>query len=588
VNILAINAYHPNASAALVQNGQLIAAVEEERFNRVKYAAGFPTQAIRYCLGEASLEIEDVHYVVVPRNPWARLWKKLFFAARLPRFAADRAHVMARFAGLHYQLAEALGVAPERIRAKFHRLEHHQAHLASAFFVSPFDQAALLSVDGLGDFASAMWGVGHGSKMEVKGDVAFPHSLGIFYTALTQYLGFWKFGDEYKVMGLGSYGEPAHLDKFRRIVKPGPGVGFRLGLEYFVHHQRGAEMTWSSADETPVLGQLYSDELEKLLGPARKAEEPLERQHQDLAASQQAVIEEALFAMLNELHRQTRMKNLCLAGGVAFNCVANGKIFSRTPFERVWVQPAAGDAGLAVGAAFHLYHQVLGGRREFVMDHPYWGPGFLRAHVREAIQEKSLPEKGYRVRQMEEYELVKETALFLSEGDIIGWFQGRMEWGPRALGNRSILADPRRADMKDILNRRIKHRETFRPFAPSILEEAVSEYFEAPCTSPFMQMTFPVRPEKRDVIPAPTHVDGTGRLQTVNRAANPRFWALLQEFGRQTGVPVLLNTSFNESEPIVCRPQEAIDCFLRTQMDALVLGDYLIDKTAELPLSLRD
>ena len=293
MNILAINAYHPNASAALVQNGQLVAAVEEERFNRVKYAAGFPTQAIRYCLGEASLEIEDVHYVVVPRNPWARLWKKLFFAARLPRFPADRAHVMARFAGLHYQLAEALGVAPERIRAKFHRLEHHQAHLASAFFVSPFDQAALLSVDGLGDFASAMWGVGHGSKMEVKGDVAFPHSLGIFYTALTQYLGFWKFGDEYKVMGLGSYGEPAHIEKFRRIVKPGPGVGFRLGLEYFVHHQRGAEMTWSSADETPVLGQLYSDELEKLLGPARKAEEPLERQHQDLAASQQAALEEA-------------------------------------------------------------------------------------------------------------------------------------------------------------------------------------------------------------------------------------------------------------------------------------------------------
>jgi carbamoyltransferase len=588
VNILAINAYHPNASAALVQNGQLVAAVEEERFNRVKYAAGFPIQAIRYCLGEASIEIQDVHYIVVPRNPWARLWKKLIFAARLPRFAADRAQVMARFAGMHYQLADALGVAPERIRAKFHRLEHHQAHLASAFFVSPFDQAALLSVDGLGDFASAMWGVGHDTKMEVKGDVAFPHSLGIYYTALTQYLGFWKFGDEYKVMGLGSYGQPAHIDKFRRIVQPGPGVGFRLGLEYFLHHQQGAEMTWSSGAQTPVLGRLYSDELEKLLGPARKADEPLESKHRDVAATQQAALEEVLFAMLNELHRRTGMKNLCLAGGVAFNCVANGKIFSHTPFERVWVQPAAGDAGLAVGAAFYLYHQILGGRRQFVMDHSYWGPGFLREHLREAIRQKALPDKGFRVRQLTEWELATETASFLAQGDIIGWFQGRMEWGPRALGNRSILADPRRADMKDILNRRIKHREAFRPFAPSILEEAVSEYFEAPSLSPFMQMAFPVRPEKRNEIPAPTHVDGTGRLQTVSREANPRFWALLQEFRRQTGVPVLLNTSFNDSEPIVCRPQEAIDCFLRTQMDALVLGDFVIDTPAELPSSLRD
>jgi carbamoyltransferase len=588
LNILAINAYHPNASAALVQNGQLVAAVEEERFNRVKYAAGFPVQAIRYCLGEASIEIQDVHYIVVPRNPWARLWKKLFFAARLPRFAADRAQVMARFAGMHYQLADALGVSPERIQAKFHRLEHHQAHLASAFFVSPFDQAALLSVDGLGDFASAMWGVGHGTKMEVKGDVAFPHSLGIYYTALTQYLGFWKFGEEYKVMGLGSYGQPAYLDKVRRIVHPGSGVDFRLGLEYFLHHQQGAEMTWSNANETPVLGRLYSDELEKLLGPARKADEPLESKHQDIAATQQAVLEEVLFAMLNELHRRTGMKNLCLAGGVAFNCVANGKIFSHTPFENVWVQPAAGDAGLAVGAAFHLYHQILGGQRQFVMDHSYWGPGFLVEHIREAIREKALPDKGFRVRQLTEWELASETASFLAQGDIIGWFQGRMEWGPRALGNRSILADPRRADIKEILNRRIKHREPFRPFAPSILEEAVSEYFDAPSLSPFMQMAFPVRPEKRAEIPAPTHVDGTGRLQTVSRNANPRFWTLLQEFRRQTGVPVLLNTSFNDNEPIVCRPQEAIDCFLRTQMDALVLGDFVIDTPAELPSSLRD
>ncbi len=588
MNILGINAYHPNASAAIVQNGQLVAAVEEERFNRVKYAAGFPAQAIRHCLAEAGLEIQNIEYIVVPRNPWARLWKKLKFAMRLPRFAADRAKVMARFAGVHYQLAESLGVAPERVRAQFHRIEHHQAHLASAFFVSPFDQAALLSVDGLGDFASAMWGVGQGAGMTVKGDVAFPDSLGIYYTAITQYLGFWKFGDEYKVMGLGSYGQPSFLDQFRRIVRPAPGVNFRLGLEFFRHHIDGAELTWNSSDKSPVIGRLYSDALEQLLGPARKAEESIEDRHQNIAASQQAVLEEVLFAMLNELHRRTGMKNLCLAGGVAFNCVANGKIFRQTPFERVWVQPAAGDAGLAIGAAFHLYHQILGRRRQFMMDHAYWGPGYLEAHLREAIRQTGLPEKGFRIRQFDQQGLVEETATQLAAGGIVGWFQGRMEWGPRALGNRSILADPRRADMKDILNRRIKHREPFRPFAPSILEEAVSEYFDAPGLSPFMQMAFPVKPEKRNEIPAPTHVDGTGRLQTVSRDANPRFWALLREFGRQTGVPVLLNTSFNESEPIVCSPQEAIDCFLRTQMDALVLGDYLIDRPPELPESLRD
>jgi carbamoyltransferase len=583
VNILAINAYHPNASAALVQDGRLIAAVEEERFNRVKYAAGFPAQAIRYCLREGGVTIEEVDAIVVPRNPWARLWKKLIFAARLPRFAADRAHVMARFADLRHQVAESLGVAPERVRAKVHRIEHHQAHLASAFFVSPFDQAALLSVDGLGDFASAMWGVGRGAHMEVTGDTAFPHSLGIYYTALTQYLGFLRFGDEFKVMGLGSYGEPTRLEEFRKIVKPRSGMGFHLGLEYFVHHRRGAEMTWSNGNQTPVLGRLYSDLLERHLGPARKPDEPIERRHQDLAATQQAALEEVLFAMLNQLHRRTGMKNLCLAGGVAFNCVANGKIFEKTPFERIWVQPAAGDAGLAVGAAFHLHHQILGRERQFVMDHSYWGPGFDGPQLQAAIEEKGVREKGFRVRRFEEPQLLAETASLLAGGAILGWFQGRMEWGPRALGNRSILADPRRAEMKEILNRRIKHREPFRPFAPSILEEAVSEYFDAPGLSPFMQMAFPVRPEKRKEIPAPTHVDGTGRLQTVSRGANPRFWALLQEFRRQTGVPVLLNTSFNESEPIVCLPQEAIGCFLRTKMDALTIGDYLIDKPGAAP-----
>jgi carbamoyltransferase len=410
----------------------------------------------------------------------------------------------------------------------------------------------------------------------------------MYYTALTQYLGFWKFGDEYKVMGLAAYGQPSHRDEFRLIVKPGPSAGFRLGLAYFLHQKQGAEMTWQDAKQTPVLGRLFAPYLEQRLGPARKADEPLEQRHKDIAATQQAALEEVLFAMLNELYRQTKLKNLCLAGGVAFNCVANGKISRHTPFQNIWVQPAAGDAGLAVGAAFYLHHQILGYPRQFVMDHAYWGPGFEEEHLRQAIRDKGVPEAGLRIRQLDEPELMAEAASYLAEGGIVGWYQGRMEWGPRALGNRSILADPRRPEMKDILNRRIKHREPFRPFAPSILEESVAEYFDASGPSPFMQMAFPVRPEKRDVIPAPTHVDGTGRLQTVGRRANPRFWALIDEFRRQTGVPVLLNTSFNENEPIVCLPGEAIDCFMRTQMDALALGDFLIDRPKELPASLTE
>lgn len=588
MNILAINAYHANASAALVRDGQLIAAVEEERFNRVKYAAGFPVQAVRYCLGEAGVEIGEVDHIVVPRDPWVRLWPKMKFAARMPRFAADRLEVMLHFAGMKTELAESLTVSPQHIRAQFHRVEHHQAHLASAFFVSPHEEAALLSVDGLGDFASAMWGVGRGERMDIQGEVAFPHSLGIYYTALTQYLGFWKFGEEFKVMGLGAYGQPEYLEEFRQIVKPTSGIGFELGLPYFLHHKQGAEMTWRESNETPILGRLFSPRLEQRLGSARQAGEAIEPRHQNLAASQQAALEEALFAMLNGLQRKTGMKTLCLAGGVAFNCVANGKIFRQTPFERVWVQPAAGDAGLAVGAAFYVQHQVLKQPRQFVMEHAYWGPGFPPGHLQQSLEEKGLPEKGYRIRQCTDEELMEETAMLLTGGNIVGWFQGRMEWGPRALGNRSILADPRKAEMKEVLNRRIKHREPFRPFAPSVMEEAVLEYFDAPGLSPFMQMAFPVRPEKRAAIPAPTHVDGTGRLQTVSRSGNPRFWALLDAFRQRTGVPVLLNTSFNENEPIVCQPQEAIDCFLRTRMDALVLGNFLIDTPPPLPSSLAE
>jgi carbamoyltransferase len=581
MNILGINAYHGNASAAIVCDGQLIAAVEEERFNRVKYAAGFPAQAIRYCLKEAGLTLADLDHVAVPRNPYARLATKLFYAVRMPSFARERAKVLAKFTGIPEALALAFDVDPKKIAAKFHRIEHHQAHLASSFFVSPFERAALLSADGLGDFASTMWGTGSGNRMKIDGAIAFPHSLGLFYSGVTQYLGFPKFGDEYKVMGLAAYGQPEQMEAFRDIVRfdaDSNGNGFRLGLDYFTHHRTGPEMSWAEADKTPTLGKVFSDEMPKRLGPVRAPEEPLEQRHRNLAASLQARLEEVYLGMLKKLAKHTGLKAVCLAGGVAFNCVANGKIFDATRFEHVYIHPAAGDAGLAVGAAFYVWHQKLGKLRSFVMDHAYWGPGYSRDEIRRAIDANGIAQKGYRVAELPEQELARGTAAIIADGKILGWFQGRSEWGPRALGNRSIVADPRRAEMKEILNRRIKHREIFRPFAPSILAEATAEYFEKSHPSPFMTLAYSVRAEKRSVIPAPTHVDGTGRLQTVTREANPRYHALISAFRDLTGVPVVLNTSFNDNEPIVCRPEEAIDCFLRTQMDALVLGDFLISR----------
>ncbi len=581
MNILGINAYHGNASAAIVCDGQLIAAVEEERFNRVKYAAGFPVQAIRYCLQEAGLTLSDIDHVAIPRNPYARLFTKLIYSLRMPSFARQRAKVLATFAGIPEALAVAFDTDPRKLKARFHRIEHHQAHLASSFFVSPFERAALLSADGLGDFASSMWGVGEGSRMTIHGSVAFPHSLGLFYSAVTQFLGFLKFGDEYKVMGLGAYGQPDRLEAFRDIVRfdeNSRANGFRLGLDYFTHHRTGPEMSWADADKTPTLGKMFSPEMSRLLGPVRHPDEPLEQRHKNLASSLQARLEEVYLGMLRKLAKETGLKSVCLAGGVAFNCVANGKIFDSTGFQNVYVHPAAGDGGLSVGAAFYVWHQILGKARGFVMNHAYWGPGYSRDEVRRAIDLSAIAHNGYSVAELSEPDLMRNTAQIIADGKILGWFQGRAEWGPRALGNRSIVADPRRPEMKEILNRRIKHREIFRPFAPSILAESTGDYFEKSHPSPFMTLAYSVRPEMRDKIPAPTHVDGTGRLQTVTREANPRYWQLIKAFENLTGVPVVLNTSFNDNEPIVCRPEEAIDCFLRTQIDALVLNDFLVTR----------
>jgi carbamoyltransferase len=460
-------------------------------------------------------------------------------------------------------------------------VEHHPAHLASAFFVSPFEEAACCSIDGFGDFVSTSQALGRGRQLRILSRIFFPHSIGLLYLAVTQYLGFRRYGDEYKVMGLAPYGAPDHADRLRRLVRLIPGGGFELDLAYFGHWPGGVTMTWEAGE--PTMGPVYTPALEALLGPARRPDEPLEPRHEAIAASLQVVFEETVFHVLNALHSRTRLRRLCLAGGCAMNSVANGKVRERTPFEEVYVQPGAADNGTALGAAYHVWNHVLGRPRSFRMEHAYWGPEFSESDVDRDLA-GHLPElerAGCRLSRHEtEDDLCRWTAERIADGKVVGWFQGRMEWGARALGNRSILADPRRSDMREIINTKIKLREKFRPFAPSILEEAVDDYFVGAVPDPFMIQVYPVRPDKRAVIPAVTHVDGSGRIQSVSRQANPLYWQLIRAFEKRTGVPVLLNTSFNENEPIVHRPAEALACFLRTRMDVLVMGRRAVEKAA--------
>jgi carbamoyltransferase len=414
-----------------------------------------------------------------------------------------------------------------------------------------------------------MMGRAQGTQVTPIERIEFPHSLGAFYTAVTQWLGFPKYGDEGKVMGLAPYGKPVYLSEMAKILRVQKDGTFELGLEYFRHDSEGVEMTWD--DGSPSIGRMYSDEMNKLLGPAREKGAPLTPHYENVAASLQKALEEAIFALLNRLHQKVPSKNLSLAGGVALNSVTNGMIFDRTPFREIYVQPAAGDSGTAIGAAFYTAQSKLGGKRGYVMENAFTGPGFTREECLAALSAAGITPTPCA-------DPIDRAAELLAEGKVVGWFQGRMEFGPRALGNRSILADPRRAEMKDILNARVKHREPFRPFAPVVLEERTGEYFEKSYPSPFMLLVYNVRPEKRAEVPAITHIDGTGRLQTVTRRENAPYYDVVKRFGERTGTPVLLNTSFNENEPIVCTPQEAIRCWATTQMDALVLGDVMVER----------
>jgi len=573
--IIGINAYHADSSAAIFVDGKMIAAIEEERFRRVKHWAGFPTLAIAFCLQEAGVSYADVDYFAIGRDPKAKLFSKLKYLAANPSGSLavirDRLNNSKKVASIEKELSILSSLPEASFAGKVKNIEHHRSHLASAFFASPFEEAACLSIDGSGDFSTTMTATGRGNDITVLQSVDFPHSIGIFYTAFTQLLGFPHYGDEYKVMGMAPYGQPKYLNLLHDVVKLTDDGLFKLDLDYF---RKGTSGVISYGDDhIPMVAPMFSEVMADKFGKQRAKDEPLSQHHMDLAASVQRMTEEVLFHLLNHLHRKTGLSRVCIAGGVAQNSVANGKITRNTGFREVYIPSAGHDAGISMGAALYVQHQLLKVPRQEPIYSAYTGSRYTNEEIAAVLQEKSIA-----FTQMEDAQLYDKVTECLIGGGVVGWMSGRAEFGPRALGGRSIIADPRRSDAKALLNGKIKRRESFRPFAPSILKEHVADYFELDEPVPFMEKVFPIRKEKQDIIPAVTHVDGTGRLQTVDRLVSPRYYALIEAFYNKTGVPILLNTSFNENEPIVNRPEEAIDCFLRTQMDMLVMENIVVSR----------
>ena len=572
--ILGLNAFHGDSSACILKDGEVIVALEEERIRRIKHWAGFPIEAIKYCLQDAGITIKDVDYITISRDPSANVIKKIkhtlknkvSVSAILDRYTNSK-----KIKSVKAVLAEELNVLESDIKAEINNIEHHRSHLGSSFFASPFEKSALLSIDGFGDFTSTMTAVGNGNQIEVLDAVLFPHSAGIFYTSFTQYLGFPKYGDEYKVMGLAPYGNPIYVDKLRDVVELSDDGLFKLNLKYFKHHKDGVKMSWEGGE--PDIESIYSDYMVEKFGPARKREDELSQYHKDLAASVQRFCEELIFHILNHLHKKTGLDNLCIAGGVAQNSVANGKILQNTPFKNIYIPPAGHDAGTSMGSALFLYNQILKQKRAL----PTYS-GSLGSHYTESEIESYLKSQNMKFEKYSDEVLYDMVTDCIINGGVVGWFQGRAEFGPRALGHRSIIADPRRADAKEILNLKIKRRESFRPFAPSILMEFVPDYFAHADNVPFMEKVYLIKENMRSKIPAVTHVDGTGRLQTVDKNFEPKYHALISTFNKKTGVPILLNTSFNENEPIVNSPGNALDCFLRTKMDMLVLENFIVSR----------
>jgi carbamoyltransferase len=571
--ILGLNMFHADASAAMIQDGEVIFAVAEERLNRIKHYAGFPSLAIKACLDAAGAKITDVDHVAVGQDSDTNLSKKVKYALANPAKILNFIRLRQRkeaMRDVRPLIATSLDVDPAQLRFQEHHLEHHIAHIASAYYCSPWEKAAGFSYDGSGDFVSTMMARCEGNEIDVLDRVFLPHSLGSFYTMICEFIGYKKYGDEGKVMGLAPYGEETYCEQIRHILDLNGSLA--LNLRYFKPLGSNEGMQISS-DGTVSLARHFSDRMVKLFGEPRQPQSDITRRDMDLAYAMQHCFEEAFFHLLNNLHRKVPLDNLAMAGGCALNSVANGKLFARTPFNQTWIQPAAGDEGLAIGAALHTYHSVLKQPRRYAMKNSYLGPEFSDSQI-----ECDLKKANLRYRRLEREPLLDAVAAQIAAGNVVGWFQGRMEWGPRALGNRSIVAHPGLPNIKDLLNARIKHREWFRPFAPSILAERQSEYFEHDHPSPFMLHVYKIRSGKRAQLCAVNHADDTGRLQSVSRNENPLYYDLIEAFEGKTGIPVILNTSFNENEPIVCAPSEAIDCFKRTRMDVLAIGPYLVSK----------
>jgi carbamoyltransferase len=560
-HVLGLSCFYHDSAAAILRDGKIVAACQEERLSRKKHDAGFPSRAVKYVLREAGIGPGDLDAVGFYDKPLLKFERMLStYVATFPRsFGSFRM-------AMPVWMKEKLWV-PALIRKELRPYkgpilfaEHHMSHAASTFLVSPFEESAILTVDGVGEWATASYGVGKGSDITLFKEIRFPHSLGLLYSAFTYYLGFKVNSAEYKVMGLAPYGKPVHYDRImKEMVHLNEDGSFKLDMKYF-SYDYGLRMTNGA----------FSDFFG---GPPRKPETWMNEREFDIAASVQKVCEEIVLKMARYIHRETGLTNLCMAGGVALNCVANGRVIRETPFKNLFVQPAAGDAGGAVGVAHYLYNTLEKQPRNGGWSHAYLGPGYEDADIKKYLDERGVP-----YRALPRQELLEATAKLLSEGNVIGWFQGRMEFGPRALGGRSILADPRDAKMRDTLNMKIKFREGFRPFAPSVLADKASEWFEIDCDSPYMLLVAQVR-EGRRVIPSVTHVDGSARLQTVTREESPLYYDLITEFEKITGVPIVINTSFNvRGEPIVCTPGDAYLCFMRTNMDQLVLGPYLLEK----------
>ena len=572
--ILGLNMFHADASAAIVLDGEVKFAIAEERLNRRKHFGGFPALAVKACLDAVGAKISDVEHVAVGQDSDANLARKVQYALTNPAKILNLIRLRQRkeaMRDVRALLVKALDVDAAQLRFQEHHLEHHIAHIASAFYCSPWEKAAGFSYDGSGDFVSTMMARCEGNEIEILDRVFLPHSLGSVYTMICEFIGYSQYGDEGKVMGLAPYGKDTYCGEISKVVSPNSG-GFQLDLSYFkpLGSNQGMQVL---PDGTVRLARHFSERLEKLFGEPRKPHTEITQRDMDLAFALQHRFEEIFFYLLNQLHKRVPSDDLAMAGGCALNSVANGKIFDRTPFRRTYVQPAAGDEGLAIGAALHTYHSVLKQPRRHELKHSYLGPEFSEVYI-----QKCLENAGLEARKLDRPALLDTVAEQIASGNVVGWFQGRMEWGPRALGNRSIVAHPGRPDMKDILNARIKHRESFRPFAPSILADYQHKYFEHDHPSPFMLHVYKIRPEKRKQLCAVNHVDDTGRLHSVTREENPLYYDLISTFHRKTGIPVILNTSFNENEPIVCTPEEAIDCFQRTRMDVLAIGPFVVIK----------